>query len=113
MSRYIKKTSFPLALVVLLVAAMFTFRGEAQQPKNTSSAVGSATKGSTVPLKPISAVAVAFAETDAVRDLPDADVVLGADIKGDNEGEEKNLDNVALAEFKRAQIQAYRASHPE
>src|SRR5256714_2441897 len=105
MARYLKKSSFPIALVILLVAAIFIFRGEAQQPKSAPSAVGSASKGSTVPLEPISAVAVAFAETDAVRDMPDADVVnSGSERMGDAEGEEKNPDNVALADFKRAQI---------
>src|SRR5947209_1038008 len=66
MSRYIKKTSVPITLVVLLLAAIFIFRGEAQQPKNSSSA-----NNDNGALKPISAAAVAFAESDAVRDLPD------------------------------------------
>ena len=60
MSRYIKKTSLPLTLVALLVAALFTFRGEAQQPKNSKSA------SSAVVDKPISISPVALAETDGL-----------------------------------------------
>src|SRR3954470_8781179 len=107
MSRYIKKTSFPLALVVLLVAAMFTFRGEAQQPKNSSS-LGSASKGSTVPLKPVSSVAVGFAETEAVRDMPDL-ATLSSGLNDQGEGEEKNPDNVMLGNFRRSVV----ASKPQ
>ena len=102
MARYLK-TAFPITLVVVLVVALLTLRGEAQQPKTASSGVPSASKGSTVPLKPISAVAVAFAESDAVRDMPD--LVAGSEKMGENtDGEEKNPDNVALADFKRAQV---------
>src|SRR3954470_24148528 len=98
MARYLKKTSFPITLVILVVAALFSFRGEAQQPKNTIS------NGNSGGVKPISSVAVAFAETEAVRDMPDADVVNSGSRLGDSEGEEKNPDNVALADFKRAQV---------
>src|ERR1700731_4252912 len=67
MSRYLK-TIFPITLVILLVAAIFTFRGEAQQPKNTKSAAARVDK-------PISGTAIAFAESDEVRDLPDANIM--------------------------------------
>src|SRR5437763_8446660 len=98
MSRYIKKTSLPLTLVALLVAALFALRGEAQQPKSVTTTAASGQKD-----KPVSGTAVAFAETDAVRDMPHADVVnSGSERMGDAEGEEKNPDNVALADFKRA-----------
>src|SRR3954468_8240659 len=98
MSRYIKKTSLPITLVVLLLAATFIFRGEAQSQK-PSSTVGSPSKGSTIPLKPSWETATAFAETDAVRDMPDADVSDNDRVTGD--GEEKNPDNVMLANFRR------------
>jgi hypothetical protein len=84
MSRYLK-THFPITLVILLVAAFFTFRGEAQQPKTSKSANGGAVD------KPISALAVAFAESDAVRDLPDATASEISEIKG---AREINPDNV-------------------
>src|SRR2546425_632413 len=71
MSRYLKKTSIPITLVVLLVAAIFAFRGEAQQPKNSKSASGATAKVD----RPIWGTAVAFAESDEVRDLPDAKTV--------------------------------------
>jgi len=98
MSRYLK-TLVPITLVLLLVGALFTLRGEAQAP-NPKSASG----GAVPALKPFSGVAAAFAESDAVRDMPDAEVVHSSDILGDTDGEEKNPDNVALADFKRAQI---------
>ena len=100
MFRYIK-TLFPITLVILLVAAIFTFRGEAQQPNSKAAPA----------LKPISGVAVAFAESDAVRDMPDAVADSSEDL-GERGGEEKNPDNIALAQFKRAQLASYRATHP-
>lgn len=84
MSRYLK-TLFPITLVVALVAALFAFRGEAQQPKSSTP-----TASKDAP-KPISAVAVAFAESDAARDLPDATDSDILTIKG---GREANEDNV-------------------
>lgn len=101
MSRYLK-TLFPITLVLLLVAALFSFRGEAQQPSSKSAS------GSSPKLTPISGVAVAFAETDAVRDLPDAPVVRSEGVDR-GEGEEKNPDNVALGDFRRAIV----ASKPQ
>jgi hypothetical protein len=113
MSRYLK-TLFPITVVVLFLAAIFTFRGEAQQPTKQPLVLANGERMIANGDKPVSAVAVAFAESDAVRDMPDADVVnASADRLGDGDGEEKNLDNVALGEFKRAQISAYRAAHPE
>ena len=66
MSRYLKKTSFPLtlALLLLLAAVIFAFRGEAQQPKVTRTAPAKSDK-------PFFGTAVGFAESDALRDLPD------------------------------------------
>ena len=84
------KTLFSITLVVLLVAALFTFRGEAQAP-NSRSATGAAAPT----LKPIVGVAVAFAESDAVRDMPDLAVTNSA-VMGDAEGEEKNPDNTFM-----------------
>ena len=66
MFRYLK-TLLPITIVVLLVAAFFAFRGEAQQPKSSKTAAAKVDK-------PISATAVAFAESDEVRDLPDAEL---------------------------------------
>ena len=86
MSRYLKKTSFPITLVVLIIAAIFIFRGEAQQPKNS--------KTSSNPngvVDPISGTAVAFAESDAVRDLPDA---TAEEIISFGQAREINEDNV-------------------
>src|ERR1051326_473029 len=101
MSRYIKKSSFPIALVALAVVAIFTFRGEAQQPRNPNT-------GAAPQDQPISATAVAFAESDAVRDMPDANTLIDlGDDRGD--GEEKNPDNVALGDFRRALV----ASKPQ
>src|SRR5437764_14173553 len=85
MSRFIKKTSLPLTLVALLVAALFTLRGEAQQPKTSNVATGGAVD------KPISGSAVAFAESDAVRDLPDA---TAEEIMSFGDAREINEDNV-------------------
>src|ERR1041385_8379014 len=114
MSRYLKKTSLPLTLIALLAAALLTLRGEAQQPQKQTPTLANGERMIANGDKPVSAVAVAFAESDAVRDMPDADVVnASSDRLGDNEGEEKNPDNVAIANFKRAQISAYRAAHPE
>jgi hypothetical protein len=79
--------------VIALVAALFAFRGEAQQPNPTSAAA----------LKPINGVAVAFAETEAVRDMPDA-AVFGPDGSDMTEGAEKNPENVMLGEFRRALV---------
>jgi len=88
MSRYLK-TAFPITLVVVLVVALFTLRGEAQQPNSKSASAAASA------LKPIVGVAVAFAESDAVRDMPDADVSSYSRM-GDVEGEEKNLDNTFM-----------------
>ncbi|HEX4630891.1 MAG TPA: hypothetical protein VH188_07980, partial [Chthoniobacterales bacterium] len=97
MARYIKKTSFPITLAILLIAAIFTFRGEAQQPKSTAANVNSGG------VKPISSAAVAFAVTDAVRDLR-AEDMSASESSNNGEGEEKNPDNVGLGNFKRAQV---------
>src|SRR2546423_2313054 len=87
MAHSLKKSSFPITVVVLFLAAIFTFTGEAQQPTAKS------VVRSTAALKPIVGVAVGFAETEAVRDMPDyanAPAALGI---GDSEGEEKNPEN--------------------
>src|SRR5882724_13045584 len=112
MSRYIKKASLPLTLVALLVAALFTLRGEAQQPKKQTPALANGERMIANGDKPISAVAVAFAESDAVRDMPDVDSS-SATMPDASEGEEKNPDNVELAGFIRARVDSYRALHPE
>src|SRR2546423_7096374 len=65
MARYLKNTSFPITLVILVLAAMFTFRGEAQQ--KTGPAPGQRTI-----LKPQVARPVATATSVAVRDIPAA-----------------------------------------
>src|SRR6476659_8732710 len=90
MSRYIKKTSLPLTLIALVIAALFTLRGEAQQPKNTTSAASGQKD------QPVSGTAVAFAESDAVRDMPDVEPSM---LNNFNEAEnvERNPDNVSLA----------------
>ena len=79
MSRYLK-TFVPITLVILLVGAFFTFRGEAQQPKNSRTAAAKADK-------PISGTAVAFAESDEVRDLPDASSMDAATADGTAESD--------------------------
>src|ERR1700704_3981682 len=95
MSRYLKAL-FPITLVILLAGALFTFRGEAQSP-NPKSASG----GAAPTLKPISGVAVAFAESEAVRDMPDVEASM---LNNFNEAEnvERNSDNVSVAVWKNA-----------
>src|SRR4051794_11579677 len=69
MARYLKKSSLPITLVILVVAAMFTFRGEAQQEITRP-----APAGRTV-LKPTVAYPVAAGTSTAVRDMkPAADI---------------------------------------
>jgi len=63
MSRYLKRTTLPITLLVVLIAALFTFRGEAQQKKSNRPATGPA-------LKPQVATAIATATSKALRDLP-------------------------------------------
>src|SRR2546423_5042510 len=91
MSRYLKKTSLPLTLTALLVAALFTLRGEAQQPKNATTTVASGQKDN-----PIVGTAVAFAESDADRDMPDVEASMLNDFN-EAENVERNPDNVSLA----------------
>src|SRR3954468_4225974 len=67
MARYLKKSSFPITLVVLLLGAIFTFRGEAQQNK-TAGAVSAQRQA----LKPQVAYPVASGTSVAARDLPAA-----------------------------------------
>src|SRR4051812_21000072 len=103
MAHYLKKSSFPIAVVILLVAAIFTLHGETQQPKSIS-AVNDSSGG----VKTIRGVAVAFAVSDAVRDLPDVDLS-NSELLNNDEGAEKNPDNVELAKSKRALL----ASRPQ
>jgi hypothetical protein len=95
MSRYLKKTSLPVTFAVLLAAALFAFRGEAQQPKVSISS--NANSGG---VKPISGTAVAFAESDAVRDLPDPS---DADILASVRPREMNPENVIPLKMATAQ----------
>jgi hypothetical protein len=79
MSRYIKKTSFPFALLVALVAIIFSFRGEAQLKKVTSAAPVKIKA-----LKPQVGYPVATATSTAVRDMkasPDVDLATMADFE--------------------------------
>ena len=65
MSRYLKRTSLPITVVILLIAALFTFRGEAQQASKTG--IKPATPG---PLKPVVVRPVMTGISMAVRDMP-------------------------------------------
>src|SRR2546421_1053069 len=65
MARYLKKTSFPITLVILVVTAMFTLRGEAQQKTSKPYAPGTRSI-----LTPQVALPVATATSVAVRDIP-------------------------------------------
>jgi len=72
MSRYIKKMSFPITLVIMLVAALFTFRGEAQQKRTQPYGPGQRPA-----LKPMVSRPVAAAVSAPLRDIkasPDIDL---------------------------------------
>lgn len=71
MSRYLKNL-LPIALVVLLVAAVFVLKGEGQQKKSTQPAAATKPTTPSAPFAPVSVQAINFAISDPFRDLPDA-----------------------------------------
>src|SRR4051812_42839470 len=72
MPRYIKRTSFPIALVLVVVAALFTLRGEAQLKKAQPYAAGTRPA-----LKPMVVLPVGAAISTPLRDIkPSAEIDL-------------------------------------
>jgi hypothetical protein len=104
MSRNYKKL-VPVAILAVVGAALFALPGEAQQKNPTTAAAQSATK---LDLhvkgpEPQWSTAVNFAETDALRDLPDA-TAPNASINGDESGEGVEMNPQNSMELKTANL---------
>src|SRR4051812_24587130 len=96
------KKLIALIAVSAATAAAFVFSGVAQSKKGETNALGV----TNAVLTPVSAQAVAFAETEAVRDLPDAT----AEEIAAFEPHDINEDNVVA--FKRANSAAISSKWP-
>ncbi|MEY2550641.1 MAG: hypothetical protein QOG12_785 [Verrucomicrobiota bacterium] len=95
MSRNYKKL-VPVAILAVVGAALFALPGEAQQKNPTTAAAPSATKNDPHVKGPDAqwGTPVAFAISDAVRDMPDAPRNDAAGTDTEVSGEEKNPENV-------------------